>query len=80
LQWRGEHEWDRGNMTFAECAGQRYIALMSSQPRTSLGIAARLVLAAIAFGALTGAAFAAWVENGSDMLMALAASGMAWCF
>jgi hypothetical protein len=71
---------NRGIMAFAENAADRYIAAMSRQPATTGRIALRLVLATLAFGGLTGVAFAAWVENGSAMLMALAANGMAWCF
>jgi hypothetical protein len=67
-------------MAFAENAADRYIATMSTQPSTTGRIALRVIAPTLAFGALTGAAFAAWVEKGSDMLMALAANGMAWCF
>jgi hypothetical protein len=70
----------RGIMAFAEKAAQRYIGYMSRPTSTSRRIAVRIALATLAFGGLTGVAFAAWVENGSAMLMALAANGMAWCF
>lgn len=40
----------------------------------------RAAIAAVAIGAFSGVAFAAWVENGSAMLMSLAASGLSWCF
>jgi len=53
---------------------------MSKLRQTPARMVVRLVLAVLAFGGLTGVAFAAWVENGSAMLMALAANGMAWCF
>jgi hypothetical protein len=67
-------------MAFAENAAHRYIAPMSEPASTSRRIAVRVAVATLAFGGLTGVAFAAWVENGSAMLMALAANGMAWCF
>ena len=47
---------------------------------TGTAIFARAAIAALVVGGLTGAAFAGWVENGSAMLMSLAASGLAWCF
>lgn len=33
-----------------------------------------------AFAAATGMAFAAWDEHGPAMFMALAESGLSWCF
>lgn len=41
-----------------------------------------LVLAATAalLSAATGAAFAAWAEHGAEIFLAMAASGLAWCF
>ena len=50
----------------------------------SSGISAKtaLVLCAgtIALAAATGIAFAGWLGQGGDMLVSLAASGLAWCF
>jgi len=71
---------ERGILAFADRDARRYIALMSAPSRKTRRMAVRLALATLAFGGLTGVAFAAWVENGSAMLMALAANGMAWCF
>lgn len=66
-------------MSFAQERLGRYDIRMSttsiSQPS-----AFRLALAILAAGALAGVAFAGWIANGSDMLVALAASGLAWCF
>ena len=45
--------------------------------------AGRMVIVAViavAIGAFSGVAFAAWIENGSAMLMSLSASGLSWCF
>jgi len=40
----------------------------------------KLAVATVAFAAATGAAFAAWVDNGAQIFLAMAASGLAWCF
>jgi hypothetical protein len=41
-----------------------------------------LLLAATAalLSAATGAAFAAWAHHGAEIFLAMAASGLAWCF
>ncbi len=44
--------------------------------KQGLKIALGVALAATA----TGAAFAAWVDNGDAMLMSMFEAGMAWCF
>ena len=48
---------------------------MTPWTRTFLKIAAGAVLLAAA----TGAAFAAWVENGDAMLVSMFEAGLAWC-
>lgn len=35
--------------------------------------------AALVLAALTGLVFAMWLENGADIFLALAQSGLAWC-
>lgn len=35
--------------------------------------------AALALAALTDLVFAMWLENGADIFLALAQSGLAWC-
>jgi hypothetical protein len=47
---------------------------MTARAYLGLGLAAGL------FAASTGLAFAAWLDHGPGMLMALAQSGLAWCF
>jgi hypothetical protein len=39
-----------------------------------------LATAAAALSAATGVAFAAWAEHGTGIFLAMAASGLAWCF
>ncbi len=67
-------------MPFAKTHSARYISGMSGNPISAKGWLVRVALAAVAVGGFTGAAFAAWVGNGSAMLMALTASGLSWCF
>lgn len=40
----------------------------------------KIALGAALFAAATGAAFAAWIDNGDDMLMSMFETGLAWCF
>jgi|GEM_PF-3726069 len=56
-----------------------YIIWMNS---TGISARAALVLGAatIVAAAATGMAFAGWLGQGGDMLVSLAASGLAWCF
>lgn len=49
-------------------------------PRISLAKAAALGAATLAFAAISGIAFAGWLGQSGDMLVSLAASGLAWCF
>ena len=46
----------------------------------STRLAVRTGLALFALAAVTGAAFAMWVESGPRMLLTLAESGLSWCF
>ena len=64
---------------FANISAAVYIRTMVTK-ETGTAFFARAAVAALVVGGLTGAAFAGWVENGSAMLMSLAASGLAWCF
>lgn len=52
----------------------------ASHQRSGTLLAAKIALAGTALAAATGAAFAAWIDNGPAMLMSMAASGLAWCF
>ena len=53
---------------------------MDTAPRKLVLPAAKVALGVLAFGAATGLAFAAWVENGGAILMTMAESGLSWCF
>ncbi len=39
----------------------------------------KIILVVVAFAAASGAAFAAWVDQGDDMLMSMFQAGLAWC-
>ncbi|WP_085465806.1 hypothetical protein [Mesorhizobium australicum] len=67
-------------MPFAKPNAARYICGMSGRSTSGRSWLVRVALAAVAVGGFTGAAFAAWIGNGSAMLMALTASGLSWCF
>jgi len=41
---------------------------------------ARIATAGVVLAAATGAAFAAWVDNGAGIFMTMVESGLAWCF
>jgi hypothetical protein len=64
---------------FAEEPERRYMEPMkpAAVPRSSL---VWLTGAALALAALTGLAFAGWLDHGPRMFLALAESGLAWCF
>jgi hypothetical protein len=53
---------------------------MSIPARKSLSLAVKIGLAVVAVAAATGVAFAAWVENGAAILLAMAETGLSWCF
>ncbi|MER2536267.1 MAG: hypothetical protein ABTQ31_14015 [Rhizobiaceae bacterium] len=47
------------------------------------GLAARLAaiaLACLALTVLTGAAFAGWLNHGAGIFLAMAETGLSWCF
>lgn len=39
----------------------------------------KLGLGIAVFAAATGVAFAAWIDNGDEMLMSMFQAGLAWC-
>lgn len=54
-----------------------FAVMISMNPSIrQLAIAIAAVTAAAAF---TGAAFAGWMNHGADILVTMAASGLAWC-
>ena len=67
-------------MPFARTSADRYMSRMARFSGSGKAFLLRAAIAAVAIGALSGVAFAAWIENGSVMLMSLAASGLSWCF
>ncbi len=38
-----------------------------------------MIVALVAGGLATGAAFAGWANHGVDMFVSMAATGLAWC-
>ncbi len=79
---RGEHQQAIGRsrggrttkihaLTDAEC---RPVAFLLTG-----GQIADCTAGAVLLAAATGAAFAAWVENGDAMLMSMFEAGLAWC-
>jgi hypothetical protein len=51
---------------------------MTKLPLSSHAIALALAATALSVGA--GFAFAGWMDHGAEMFLALAASGLSWCF
>lgn len=41
--------------------------------------AGKIAVAVIAFAGATGAAFAAWVDNGDEIFASMIQAGLAWC-
>lgn len=52
------------------------------KPPASIPIAnaAKVVLGVALLAAATGAAFAAWIDNGAGIFLSLVESGLSWCF
>ncbi len=50
------------------------------QPRTYKRKWLMMALMLIMLGLATGVVFAAWVNNGPQILLSLGASALAWCF
>lgn len=48
--------------------------------RSPLSAHALPVLGALGLAAIAGVGFAMWMENGPGIFMALAQSGLSWCF
>ena len=60
--------------------GARYICVMKPLTSISLANAAKLMLGVALLAAATGAAFAAWIDNGAGIFLSLVESGLSWCF
>lgn len=52
---------------------------MFAGARISMPFVAKLTLCVLAFGAATGAAFAAWIGNGAGIFRAMVEAGLPWC-
>jgi hypothetical protein len=63
-------------MAFAARPAALYDATMNPARSRFLVIAGTAALLSSA----TGAAFAAWSHHGAEIFLAMAASGLAWCF
>jgi hypothetical protein len=70
----------RQQTAFPPTGEARYHYAMKISVRKLLSPAIKIGLAVIAIAAATGVAFAAWVENGAAILMAMAETGLSWCF
>ncbi|MCO5163183.1 MAG: hypothetical protein M9939_18775 [Mesorhizobium sp.] len=66
-------------MAFAPNSTGSYMMRMVRFSGSGKAFLLRAAIAAVAIGAFSGVAFAAWIENGSAMLMSLSASGLSWC-
>ena len=56
------------------------LRLMNAHGPVSVSFAAKLALGVAAFAAATGLAFAAWIDQGAGIFMAMVETGIAWCF
>lgn len=56
-----------------------YIADMSSGLPLSSRSLAKVALTVLVLAAATGAAFAAWMENGAGIFRSMIEAGLAWC-
>jgi hypothetical protein len=70
----------RQQTTFPPAVKARYDSIVKILPRKLLSPEVKIGLAVIVVAAATGVAFAAWVENGAAILMAMAETGLSWCF
>jgi hypothetical protein len=70
----------RQDIPFFAIPAEAILPVMETDRRPAR-LAALKIAAAIALVAgATGAAFAAWIDNGPQMLMSMTAAGLAWCF
>lgn len=52
---------------------------MIGNAHISVQTAAKIALGVVAFGAVTGAAFAAWMQHDAGIFRAMVEAGLAWC-
>lgn len=65
---------------FPEPARQAYISVMKNHPALSPPRLAGMLLAFAAFAAMSGFAFAMWMQHGTKIFLTMAESGLSWCF
>lgn len=68
------------NMSLCRRLAPRYVESMRQLQPTSLATTAGIALGVAAFAAMTGLAFAAWLDNGASIFLSLVDAGMSWCF
>ncbi len=69
-----------GNMALFQPSRAYYVRPMNAHGPVSVSTAARIVLGAAAFAAVSGIAFAAWLDHGAAIFMSMVDTGLAWCF
>jgi hypothetical protein len=57
-----------------------YIQTMDNNRKSAALFLAKIGAGLVLLAAATGAAFAAWIDNGPEMLMSMAETGLSWCF
>lgn len=67
----------RGIVALLRRGRPRYIGGMK---QLALPFSVKLALGLTAAAAATGAAFAAWMEQGAGIVLATVEAGLAWCF
>jgi hypothetical protein len=86
-EWRLQ-EIDGGNRSlrlrhrgpFPEPVRQAYISAMRNHPAPLSPRLAGMLLAFAAFAAMSGLAFAMWMQHGTKIFLTMAESGLSWCF
>jgi hypothetical protein len=61
-------------------APARYILSMNANGPFSVSFLVKTVLGFALLAAATGLAFAAWLDQGAGIFMAMIDAGLAWCF
>ena len=67
-------------MALFRAAQPRYIRAMKQLSSMPASTAAKIALGVAVLAAVTGLAFASWIDNGAGIFMAMVESGLAWCF
>jgi hypothetical protein len=53
---------------------------MNAHGSVSVSMVAKLAAGVALLAAVTGLAFASWLDNGAAIFMAMVESGLSWCF